>query len=282
MTTAVSGVFLLLLAVSTAWSPLDFGKRRPVTTAPSSDYEEEILSEAQEAISAGTCNTVSSADKCTGSCYGEVDSVYIEYTDGDWRYVIVNGIPDHTANEGAVKPNPNEACENKAYLKVPANPTIEGYQDSGMGPVALTVTGSFVYNQLSNPTGVDDVAVLNEGSSFDSCDGHADADCFYHYHDDPTCLVSDDDCPLVGYMLDGFPIYGYCTISGVTLASCYSQTSGDGYTSSDYTWASSSSCHLDENNGYTFSDGSYGYVITSTYPYTPPGYMAQPYSVCYF
>jgi len=117
--------------------------------------------------------------------------------------------------------------------------------------------------------------------SFDNCNGHSDGKCFYHYHDDAVC-ISDDDCPLVGYLRDGVPVYGYCSIDGTQLQSCYSVTSGDGNSSGDYEWAESDDCHLDENNGYTFEDGTYGYVMTDSYPYTPRGYMATAQDICYF
>jgi len=247
-----------------------------------SEYAQQVLEAAQEAMSTGTCGRPANADQCTGSCYGEVESVYIEYVENDYRYIIANGIPDHTANEGAERPNPNEACENFVYMMVPANATLTAYVDNGLGPIGLAVTGGFIYNPLSNPDGVDDVAVLMEGSSFDNCNGHADQKCFYHYHDDVSCVSDSSDCPLVGYLRDGVPVYGYCSIDGTQLQSCYAVTSGDGNNTGDYAWVESADCHLDENNGFTFEDGSYGYVMTNSYPYTPPGYMAEASSVCYF
>ena len=82
----------------------------------------------------------------------------------------------------------------------------------------------------------------------------------------PYCYGDANDasaCQMLGYMLDGFPVYGRCNNdAGVELTSCYTQkadTTGD--TEDDYEF-SSSGCDLDEANGYTFSDGSYGYVLT--------------------
>ena len=51
----------------------------------------------------------------------------------------------------------------------------------------VAVTGACIYNSLSNTLGVDDVVVLNEGSSFDSSDGHDDSICSYHYHEAIGC-----------------------------------------------------------------------------------------------
>jgi len=252
-----------------------------------SDYALEVLEAAQAAMSAGTCGTSAIADLCTGSCATDSDppeSVYIEYEADGYRYIISNSIPDHgtTEYDEGHAANPNDACENLVYLNVSANPTLTGYVDNGMGVIGIAVTSGFFYNPLSNPTGVDDVAVLMEGESFDTCNGHADQSCHYHYHDDVSCVSDSSDCPLVGYLLDGVAVYGYCTIDDVQLLSCYKQTSGDGDSSDDYEWAESDDCHLDENNGYSFEDGSYGYVLTDSYPYTPPGYMAEASTLCYF
>lgn len=37
----------------------------------------------------------------------------------------------------------------------------------------------------------------------------------------PNCLNPDRPCELVGYMMDGFPVYSYCDVDGVRLTSCY-------------------------------------------------------------
>ena len=81
---------------------------------------------------------------------------------------------------------------------------------------------------------------------------------------------------VVGYQCDGYPIYGLCAnVAGETLTSCYTLNSGEeGDFETDYTWDwagyESGTCHLDQCNGYTFSDGSYGYVTSEDYPYVAP------------
>jgi hypothetical protein len=48
---------------------------------------------------------------------------------------------------------------------------------------------------------------------------------------------------------------------------------------SDYSYNSTAysagSCHLDKANGYTFSDGTYGYVMVSTNYYVPYYYAGS-------
>ena len=79
-------------------------------------------------------------------------------------------------------------------------------------------------------------------------------------------------------MKDGFPFYGRCNHDGKELVACWKQIDGTvGDNESDYEYDSDAyykagTCHLDENNGYTFSDGSYGYILTDNAFQTPIGY----------
>ena len=53
---------------------------------------------------------------------------------------------------------------------------------SGLGPVGLSISGAFLFNHLSNPSGNADVAAVAEDESFDTCMGHSAPGCIYHYH----------------------------------------------------------------------------------------------------
>ncbi len=79
---------------------------------------------------------------------------------------------------------------------------------------------------------------------------------------------------LLGYAVDGYPVYGYATNSaGTTLKTCWSTTKSSPTLVSDFTYNSTAysagTCHLDKANGYTFSDGTYGYVMVSDNYYVP-------------
>jgi hypothetical protein len=53
---------------------------------------------------------------------------------------------------------------------------------------------------------------------FDDCNGHVDSLGIYHYHGNPTCLYGTDllgHSPLIGFMLDGIPIYGPLDVGGI-------------------------------------------------------------------
>ena len=53
---------------------------------------------------------------------------------------------------------------------------------------------------------------------YDDCNGHVDSLGIYHYHGNPQCLYGSDlrrHSPLIGFMLDGIPIYGPLDVAGV-------------------------------------------------------------------
>lgn len=92
---------------------------------------------------------------------------------------------------------------------------------------------------------------------------------------------------LIGYALDGYPIYGYAaTSSGVTLKSCWTSTSSSPTNINMFTYDSTAlaagTCHLDKANGYNFTDG-YGYVMVSNNYYVPYYfYGSKAASICGF
>ena len=177
-----------------------------------------------------TC--LAASPRCSGNCDNNPgNSYYSEMVVGNTRTVLANGIPNHSYELDAVSPNPNKACEQRVALPLPLNPSLGTYHVSSMGPVGISVTGGFIFNHLSSPTG--DLAVPNEGPSLDSCRGHSEPTCRYHYHHInslgschvtlPTNLtLASATCSLVGWMLDGFPLVTCLNSAGdPVLDSCY-------------------------------------------------------------
>jgi len=209
----------------------------------------------------------------TSLCYDSGRSYYNTTVQGADRVVVTSGIPYHAH----VPKNPNEACEVWSYMKVPLKPTKgSSFQKSGMGAVGMAVSGAFFYNHLGNPTGTDDVAALTEAPTFDACHGHADPSNQYHYHKIPVCIPGWDSCGLMGYLGDGFAVFGLnCTgADNNTLTSCYTLRSGaDPEDTTSYEFNSTASCDLDQANGYDFGgETGYAYVFTEAYPFIMPGY----------
>lgn len=120
--------------------------------------------------------------------------------------------------------------------------------------------------------------------SYDMCGGHSDKKHQYHYHMPPICYLKsmgvefadehtwwiDEDevrdfadmknmfpataspSPVVGFALDGFPIYGPYDSAGNRMSSA--TYGGD----------------VDQCNGKEDSDGNYGYYLTVDPPFAPP------------
>ena len=133
----------------------------------------------------------------------------------------------------------------------------------------IATSGGFFYNHKDRNN---QVAATTEGQTFDSCMGHADPQCRYHYHKAPVCLPA--SCSVIGYLRDGVPVHSLCQLDGTTLRSCYRLNSGaSGDKVTDYFYQPGDDCHLDQANGFTFPDGSYGYIFSDNYPFIMPGYM---------
>jgi hypothetical protein len=100
------------------------------------------------------------------------------------------------------------------------------------GPIGIAVNGVPIFDALD--------ALNRDGVAHeiqDSCGGHPQQQGMYHYHEITSCLPKTG---LVGYALDGYPIYA-----------------GGGYTDAQ----------LDACHGITVK-GQYRYEATAAYPYT--------------
>ena len=155
-------------------------------------------------------------------------------------------------------------------MKVPLNPTKATEATStGMGVIALAVTGGTWFNHLASTDG--DVALYREGITLDSCNGHSNKKSQYHYHANIACVDSYTNpktCEHIGFARDGVPIYSYCNdASGTQFTSCYSLSSGyseykrvissgtyysasmEDYYEYNSTAYSAGDCNLDKANG---------------------------------
>jgi hypothetical protein len=148
--------------------------------------------------------------------------------------------------------NPNRISEQNIFLELPANPVIAAQPSCAPGAVGILLSGVSLFNALDAP-GRDAVAHETQ----DQCQGHPQVSGVYHYHSVSTCVEksrpANAHSPLVGYMVDGFGIYGRYGEGGKLL------TSAD----------------LDECHGHTHKidwDGKpvtmYHYHATWDFPYT--------------
>lgn len=137
--------------------------------------------------------------------------------------------------------------------------------ETKMSAVAFTVTGLPIYGPMEGPTPAVEAygdPVFN--NLLDTCGGHTGYNADYHYHQIFAISACSLDETIIGYALDGFPIYSnpqYLLKSGYERTGNPKSYSWDAYT---YTGGADT---LDECNGQKQSDGSYRYYVTDSFPY---------------
>lgn len=134
------------------------------------------------------------------------------------RVIKGNGLPvGNTTGEYPVSPsddayqydrNPNSINPQSVNAALPRHPQrAEQASCVPMGAIGYAKNGVAIFNALD---ALDRDAVAHEVQ--DRCDGHPQKEGTYHYHSIPDCLTKGESTKkasgLVGYALDGFPIYG--------------------------------------------------------------------------
>lgn len=188
--------------------------------------------------------------------------------DGEIRRIESNDLPDHptgiypiAATDDAYQydRNPNRIAEQTLIYALPANPTPAAVPNClTPGAVGVLTTGVVFFDALD---ALNRDAVAHETQ--DKCQGHPEVTGEYHYHSLTDCLPDEGEghSVLVGYVLDGFGIYGVRGEDGAIL------TNAD----------------LDECHGHPHLiewDGQqvemYHYHATYEYPYTVGCYRGTP------
>ena len=146
-----------------------------------------------------------------------------------------------------------------------------------MGTLGFTTTGLAIFGPTEGPIPAE--TPYGDPSSnglLDTCGGHAGPGNAYHNHvlyQIAACNLN--SLAVLGYAIDGFPIYGptaclnvACTSTG-TVRSGYTKIGNPAtnvWSAYSYT-ASSDALVLDACNGRTQPDGSYGYHAVTAFPY---------------
>lgn len=201
---------------------------------------------------------------------GEVPAIYQRFTDnvtlyveGDYLVVETDDLPNHPSPyfsqsdsryeayngpNNNYNQNPNSIVEQSITLRIPLNPTpATSSQATPLGAMGISINGVVFYNQYAGPN---NQALTNEIDSFDQYLGHPQQQGAYHYHQEPTYLTSTNGSDaLLGWLLDGYPVYGPVENS-------------ERVSNSD----------LDDYHGHThatteYPDGIYHYHITDADPY---------------
>jgi hypothetical protein len=177
--------------------------------------------------SSGTKVNMSDSAGITKLCY-TTSSIYIK----------CKGLADDYTM--GPKVNPNDPSATSYTFKMPKSPSQQTGTKSSVptgGAVGLATNGVVLYGNRSadsyksstqtNTSSGDGKwhcdAWYNEGTTMDtSGNGHATNSGAYHYHANPTTLYSDPataHSPIIGFALDGYPIYGPYGYSSATNSS---------------------------------------------------------------
>ncbi len=217
----------------------------------------------------------------TGTTTATVPAVYSKIygatsitSDGTFITIKTTGAPDHksvyypTANAlyetfsgttfggTTFNKNPNTIAAQNYTFKIPINPVAATtHAATPLGAMGVAINGVPFFNQYAGPS----QPLTNEITSFDKYWGHPQASGQYHYHVEPLYLttVKVTKSSLLGFLLDGFPVYG-------------PEENGAAVTG------------LDAYHGHTsvtadYPGGIYHYHVTNTDPYiNGNGYYGTP------
>jgi len=237
--------------------------------------------------------------------------VTTDYTDTRF-FVKTTSIPDH----GFLRnPGVNTVTAQDFTFEITRTP-VEAIDKvaTPLGEIGVAVNGVVFYNpkaalsEVRNGVEYELNAVENhEELGIDDGSGHPQENGVYHYHSDPRLMYTKDEnnhSPLLGYALDGYPIYGpygWDTPTGRSnprvMKSSYrlkttpraDGSDPDGRYIEDFEYVAGLG-DLDQHNGRTcntpeYPDGTYAYFITvdpadvdkAVYPYIiGPTYYGAP------
>ena len=152
--------------------------------------------------------------------------------DGTWVTIKFNALPDHksiyypttnplyeffsgtTFGGGTFTKNPNTIATQLVTLKIPVNPVVAAtHAATPMGVMGVALNGVPLFNQYA----AGGSPLTGEINSFDQGWGHPQMTGMYHYHVEPLYLttVKATKSSLMGFLLDGFPVYGPKEESGL-------------------------------------------------------------------
>jgi len=172
----------------------------------------------------------------------------------DWVYLRTTGLGGHVMGPWSNGTFPNLPTNRKVLYRIPRSPAVPASKTlTGLGAIGYFVDGvamfdsrdAFVWNGTTEAAGGTGYwnreAYVNEGATFDPAYAHQENTGTYHYHASPVALryllgdhVEFDAAtktyrestnavtrhsPILGWVRDGFPVYGPYGYSNATNAS---------------------------------------------------------------
>lgn len=144
-------------------------------------------------------------------------------TSGNSITLKSQGVPDHvtpywgtgnalyeaqTAGQGLT---PGNLMTQSFVMTLTTSPAEASSKEAtSLGPIGMALNGVAIYNDREGGNVPVDAQVLK---TFDRGGGHSGPGGLYHYHFDGD-FTSKDDAKLIGFLRDGFPIYGRKDMDG--------------------------------------------------------------------
>jgi hypothetical protein len=220
-------------------------------------------------------------------------------TEGEFRIIQSNGIPDHATGMFPNRGNPNTITEQNHNFRVAMAPVKSGQATPlGMHPFGVAVNGipfdpgaAEYWNDDPGSGWRHEALSPSLDLGLDRNYAHVQPSGAYHYHGRPTGLLDRLGAPakmaLAGWAADGFPIYATGDRSSYRLKSGTRPggTAGpggnhDGTYVQDYEYVAGLG-NLDECNGKTgptpdYPGGTYYYVLSENWPVVPRCFQSAP------
>ncbi|MBB4805208.1 hypothetical protein HNP38_000480 [Chryseobacterium defluvii] len=213
-----------------------------------------------------TAESTNNNNSTVPAIYSKIYGASSITSDGTYVYIKTTGTPDHksvyypttnslyenfsgtTFGGYTFSKNPNSISTKSYTFKIPMSPAVAStHSATPLGPIGVSINGVPFFNQYAGPN----QPLSGEIVSFDQWWGHPAQGGDYHYHVEPKYLttVKASKSALLGFLLDGFPVYGP-EENGSTVA----DASLDAY-------------HGHATATADYPNGIYHYHITSTDPY---------------
>jgi hypothetical protein len=207
----------------------------------------------------GATSITSDGTYITIKSTGEPDHKSIYYPAGNALYEIFSGT---TFGGNTFVKNPNSISALSYTFKIPANPQVAAvHAATPLGAIGISLNGVPFYNQYAGPN----QPLTGEVVSFDKYWGHPAPGGRYHYHVEPLYLttVKTNKSALLGFLLDGFPVYGPeengAAVTNAMLDAYHGHTSVTAdYPSGIYHY------HINNTDPYINGSGFYGTAGTVT------------------
>lgn len=198
---------------------------------------------------------------------GWADNVTITLS-GDSFTFESDGLPDHGALDAYALMGGDTigVSATDISLEIPLNPVVAASTtEAGLGAIGAAISGAVFFNPYEGDgttVALEDNFEVDGAPFIDSCNGHPlGTGDTYHYHGIPYCITDVVDTPgehstLIGYLLDGFPVYG--------------PNEGDDSPPTDL-----DDCSSHEGPTPEHPQGVRHYHLTETAPYSIPCYVGE-------